>query len=43
MTYESPRVTELGSVADFTRADRWALDWDGRFLHANYKTPPPTS
>jgi hypothetical protein len=29
LTYESPAITELGSVADFTRADGIGLDFDG--------------
>lgn len=29
MTYETPTITELGSVADFTRADSFALHFDG--------------
>lgn len=33
MIYETPQVTELGSVADFTRADRLALRFDGLFFH----------
>lgn len=33
MTYETPTITDLGSVADFTRADRWALRFDGMFFH----------
>lgn len=30
-TYETPAVTELGSVADFTRGDSFAWAWDGLF------------
>jgi hypothetical protein len=29
MSYEAPAVTELGSVADFTREDVLAFDYDG--------------
>jgi hypothetical protein len=29
MAYETPTITELGSVADFTRGDSFALHWDG--------------
>jgi hypothetical protein len=32
-TYETPTVTELGSVADFTSNDKWALAFDGFLLH----------
>jgi hypothetical protein len=32
-SYETPTITELGSVADFTRGDSVALDWDGRLFH----------
>jgi hypothetical protein len=30
-TYEAPAITELGSVADFTRGDHFAWHWDGFF------------
>ena len=35
-TYEAPTVTELGSIADFTRGDGWAgnhdnFSWSGTF------------
>lgn len=33
MNYETPSITELGSVADFTRNDVIAFDWDGMFFH----------
>ena len=33
MNYETPTITELGSVADFTRNDVWALDFDGWLFH----------
>ena len=33
MTYETPTITDLGSVADFTRADTWALRFDGLLFH----------
>ena len=29
-TYETPAITELGSVADFTRQDSWDIDFDGQ-------------
>ena len=31
MTYETPTVTELGSVADFTRGSGSGPQWDGIF------------
>ena len=31
--YETPAITELGSVADFTRGDNASWDWDGFFQH----------
>lgn len=40
MVYEAPAITELGSVADFTKADDLALDWDGKLFH---RAAPPTS
>ena len=43
MMYETPTITELGSVADFTRGDSFAWDWDGFFsqhlLGSNGNTP----
>jgi hypothetical protein len=33
MTYETPTISELGAVADFTRADSLALDYDGAAFH----------
>jgi hypothetical protein len=41
MTYETPVISELGSVADFTRADSFAIAFDGRFLRGD--DPSPTS
>jgi hypothetical protein len=38
MAYEAPAITELGSVADFTRADEVALDWDGKAFHTRDQT-----
>jgi hypothetical protein len=29
LNYEAPRITELGSVADFTRGDKFAWQFDG--------------
>jgi hypothetical protein len=29
--YETPSITELGSVADFTRGDQFAWEWDSAF------------
>jgi hypothetical protein len=43
MTYEAPTITELGSVADFTREDRWAWDHDGWLLHRGGGTTTQTS
>jgi hypothetical protein len=43
MAYESPELVELGSVAEFTRADHFAFDFDGRFLRGNSTQKPPTS
>ena len=37
MNYETPTITELGSVADFTRNDRWALDFDGLLFHGEVR------
>ncbi len=42
-TYETPSVTELGSVADFTHADRWALNFDGFLLHKGNSEGTPAS
>jgi hypothetical protein len=33
MTYETPKITELGSIADFTQANSVAIDWDGQLFH----------
>jgi hypothetical protein len=35
MNYETPTITELGSVADFTRADRFAFAFDGFLFHGS--------
>lgn len=43
MTYETPTITELGSVADFTRADSFAWDFDGRWLRGDNDPGPTTS
>lgn len=44
MTYETPSITELGSVADFTRGDSFAMAWDGLFSsHILGKDRTPTS
>ncbi len=40
-TYQTPAIIELGSVADFTRADSFALAFDGRIFRGN--DPHPTS
>lgn len=40
-TYESPTITELGSVADFTRQDGWDIDFDGRLAHDRNGVPGP--
>jgi hypothetical protein len=40
MTYETPAITELGSVADFTRADSFAIDFDGRLLRGDDHDSP---
>jgi hypothetical protein len=43
-TYETPEITELGSVAEFTRGDSFAWKWDGIFQdHIFGKDNPPTS
>jgi hypothetical protein len=39
MTYETPTIIELGSVTDFTRADRIALDFDGHLFHGDVRSP----
>jgi len=38
--YETPELVEIGSVADFTRADQLAFANDGTFAHRDL---PPTS
>ncbi len=40
MIYEPPTITELGSIADFTRADSFALDYDGRLLRGDHHSSP---
>ena len=40
-TYETPTITELGSVADFTRQDGWDIDFDGRLAHDRNGVPGP--
>jgi hypothetical protein len=40
MTYETPAITELGSVADFTRADSFAFAFDGRLLRGDDHDSP---
>jgi len=41
--YEAPSITELGSVADFTRGSDFAWEWDSAFpshtLHVVGETP----
>lgn len=32
MTYEAPQITELGSIAEFTRGDKPAIAFDGSTL-----------
>lgn len=32
MNYESPQITTLGTVADFTRGDKFAWKFDGMSL-----------
>ena len=43
MTYETPSITELGSVADFTRGDSFAWAWDGLFSSHPLGEDSPTS
>jgi hypothetical protein len=45
MSYEPPAITELGSVAQFTRADWWESGQDGAifFPAVRGNTPTPTS
>jgi hypothetical protein len=47
MTYETPTIIQLGSVADFTRGDSFAWEFDGFFSqHLLGNTPrggTPTS
>jgi hypothetical protein len=33
--YEAPSITELGTVAEFTRADQFAIDFDGAFFRGD--------
>ena len=35
MQYEAPTITELGAIVDMTRADSWALAFDGLLFHGN--------
>jgi hypothetical protein len=42
-SYETPTITELGTVEEFTRADRWALAFDGVLLHKGGSETTPTS
>lgn len=40
--YSSPQLTELGSVADFTRADNLAANYDGMmFRDGNVASTQP--
>ena len=39
MNYETPTITDLGSVADFTRADSFAVRFDGLLFHGNKPKP----
>jgi hypothetical protein len=32
MNYEAPTITELGTVAEFTRGDKFAIKFDGMSL-----------
>jgi hypothetical protein len=43
MTYETPAIIELGSVADFTRGNSFALAWDGLFSSHIIGEDSPTS
>lgn len=38
-TYETPTITELGSVAEFTRRDTLAFDFDGRLFRGDKEEP----
>ncbi len=40
MTYETPTIIELGTVADFTRADELGGIYDGQIFHKDVQTPP---
>lgn len=42
MKYEEPTITELGSVADVTRGDEFAWEWDG-WKEAHILGNTPTS
>lgn len=35
--YQSPSIVELGTVADFTRNDTLAWDFDGMLFHGDTK------
>lgn len=37
--YEAPTITELGSVADFTRADALSIQFDGVLFHGKKAKP----
>lgn len=39
--YSTPSITELGTVADFTRADKWDLAYDGALFHSKSKPGNP--
>lgn len=42
MNYETPTISELGSVAAMTRGDDFALKWDG-FHNAHILGVDPSS
>lgn len=35
MAYEAPSITELGSIAEMTRADKLAFDFDGKIFRGD--------
>ena len=41
-SYTKPSITEIGSIADVTRRDDWAFDYDGRIFRGD-SAPTPTS
>ena len=43
MAYEAPSITELGSVADFTRADLFSSGSDGFLWFGKSSHDTPTS